>query len=307
MSVAVLIPGQGAQQAGMLHALPAQCAHTLNEASDVLGFDVLQLDSPQALESTSATQLALVVSGVAFARYLAAAGARASVFAGMSVGSFSAAVASESLAFNDVLHLVQRRAALMELAFRGGSYGMAVVEGLSRGTMERSLLTPAIVLASVNAPGQFVLAGQVGELTKACERAVQAGCSRACMLDIAVASHGPWLLSAAEELSVAACQTSICLPTVPLIGCMRARRLTSVEAIREELSENLAHQVMWSDVMTALDEEETTVYIEAPPSHTLTGLVHANLGTRAAYSTVNRRWDSLVREIERATLWATES
>jgi hypothetical protein len=42
VSSLLVFPGQGAQQPGMLQRLPRE---TLNEASDVLGEDVLQLDS----------------------------------------------------------------------------------------------------------------------------------------------------------------------------------------------------------------------------------------------------------------------
>lgn len=42
MSSLLVFPGQGAQRAGMLQALPD---HVLEEASDALGEDVSQLDS----------------------------------------------------------------------------------------------------------------------------------------------------------------------------------------------------------------------------------------------------------------------
>ena len=49
MSSLLVFPGQGAQQAGMLQRLPRE---TLVEASDVLGEDVLLLDSSDALRTT---------------------------------------------------------------------------------------------------------------------------------------------------------------------------------------------------------------------------------------------------------------
>ena len=52
MSSLFAFPGQGAQQAGMLQRLPEGSAALLEEASDVLGEQVLTLDSPQALQAT---------------------------------------------------------------------------------------------------------------------------------------------------------------------------------------------------------------------------------------------------------------
>src|SRR6266478_3836096 len=66
MSVAFLYPGQGAQIPGMLHQLPerAQATWTLQEASQVLGRDVLTLDTEQALSSTVPVQLAVFVGNL---------------------------------------------------------------------------------------------------------------------------------------------------------------------------------------------------------------------------------------------------
>lgn len=116
MSVAFLFPGQGAQQVGMLHQLPDHraVASTLKEASTVLGQDVALLDNEQALHSTVAVQLALVIAGVATARALIAEGARPAMVAGLSVGAFSAAVIAGSLDFPPALHLVRLRGVLTD-------------------------------------------------------------------------------------------------------------------------------------------------------------------------------------------------
>ena len=71
--LALLFPGQGAQTDGFLHRLPRHHAvrDTLEEASQVLGVDVLTLDTPDALRSTVAVQIGLTVAGVALTRALA--------------------------------------------------------------------------------------------------------------------------------------------------------------------------------------------------------------------------------------------
>ncbi len=73
LMLALLFPGQGAQSDGFLHRLPQHqlYADTLDEASQVLGIDVLTLDTPDALRSTVAVQIGLTVAGVAITRALA--------------------------------------------------------------------------------------------------------------------------------------------------------------------------------------------------------------------------------------------
>ena len=60
----------------MLHALPnhPEVVRTLGEARDVLGCDPLGLDNDDALRTTVAAQLSLLLAGVATARVLAAQG-----------------------------------------------------------------------------------------------------------------------------------------------------------------------------------------------------------------------------------------
>ena len=107
MSLAFLYPGQGSQRPDMLRALPASPAvtRTLDEAALELdhtrwpaGLD--DLDTAEALQSTTNVQLALLISGVAAARALTDDRGLVPAFvAGHSVGAFAAAVTAGVLTF----------------------------------------------------------------------------------------------------------------------------------------------------------------------------------------------------------------
>src|ERR1700722_15236550 len=131
MTIAFLFPGQGAQGEGLLHHLPqhAEITRTITEASKVLGLDLGALDNAQALHSTAAVQLGLLVAGVAAARALTAEHVLPGAVAGMSVGAFGAAVACGTLSFADALRLVRLRGELMQAAFSSG-YGLSALIGL---------------------------------------------------------------------------------------------------------------------------------------------------------------------------------
>ncbi|MDC6625763.1 acyltransferase domain-containing protein, partial [Leclercia adecarboxylata] len=123
-------PGQGAQKPGMLQRLPEapEVAATLAEAGAVLGEDALLLDSAEALQSTRAVQLCLLIAGVAGARLLMRDGQRPDYVAGLSIGAYAAAVVAESLTFADALRLVALRGELMQQAYPEG-YGMTAILG----------------------------------------------------------------------------------------------------------------------------------------------------------------------------------
>lgn len=128
MSILFMFPGQGSQRAGMLHALPGDpaVAQTLTEAGDMLGVNPLTLDTAEALRSTVAVQLCLLIAGVAVARTLARQDAGPDMVAGLSIGAWPAAVVAGVLEFSDVLRLVRLRGQLMEDAYPSG-YGMVAI------------------------------------------------------------------------------------------------------------------------------------------------------------------------------------
>ena len=280
MSIAFLFPGQGAQSPGFLHRLPdhATVADTLAEARTVLGREILELDAEAALQSTVAVQLGLLVAGAATARALAAEGVAPAMVAGLSVGSFAAAVTAGALAFPDALRLVDRRARLMEQACPAG-FGMVAVTGLPQRRVEAIVTeageTAPLYLANLNGPAEFVLSGADAALGRAIEAAQQAGARRAERLAVAVPSHCPLMQGAAADLTAAVESALVTAPRIPMIGNRRARMLRDAAAVRKELATNLAHPVRWSDSVTLMAEHGATAFLEMPPGTVLTRLAAA--------------------------------
>ncbi|HMG49982.1 MAG TPA: malonate decarboxylase subunit epsilon [Inquilinus sp.] len=281
MSIAFLCPGQGAQSPGFLHRLPDHpaVAATLDEAGGVLGLDLRDLDSETALRSTVAVQLSVVIAGVATARALAAEGVVPDAVAGLSIGSFTAAVVAGALAFADALPLVALRGRLMEQACPAG-YGLAVLVGLPQRRVEQIVAATGgaaapLYLANLNGPAEFVLSGADAALDRAIETARQAGARRAERLAVAVPSHCPLMDGPAAALTAAVAAVPIAAPRRLYVGNRRARALRDAAAVREELATNLAHPVRWDDAATLLAEHGATLFLELPPGDVLTRLAAA--------------------------------
>lgn len=280
MSLAFLFPGQGAQSPGFLLRLPDHpaVAPTLAEATAVLEREVLELDGDAALQSTVAVQLGLLVAGVATARALAAAGVVPAMVAGLSVGSFAAAVTAGAIGFADALHLVDRRARLMEQACPAG-FGMVAVTGLPQRRVEAIVAETGkiapLYLANLNGPAEFVLSGADAALDRAIEAAQQAGARRAERLAVAVPSHCPLMDGAAAALTAAVESVPVTAPRIAIVGNRRARMLRDAAAVREELATNLAHPVRWSDSVALMAEHGATAFLEMPPGTVLSRLAAA--------------------------------
>ena len=192
MSTLFAFPGQGAQQVGMLQRLPEGSAPVLEEASDALGQAALALDSEHALQSTRAVQLCLLLSGVAWARWLMQRSPGPDCVAGLSVGAYPAAVVAGALGFADAVRLVALRGELMQRAYPRG-YGMTALSGLELASVERLLgeVGGEVYVANLNSEQQIVIAGSETAMAAVAARArsqghrAPAGSQRAIALPVA--------------------------------------------------------------------------------------------------------------------------
>ncbi|MDD2101798.1 malonate decarboxylase subunit epsilon [Pseudomonas putida] len=270
MSSLLVFPGQGAQRPGMLQGLPRE---TLSEASDVLGEDVRLLDSAQALQSTRAVQLCLLIAGVAAARQLSLP---TDYVAGLSIGAYPAAVVAGALAFSDALHLVSLRGELMQQAYPQG-YGMTAIIGLDLAVVEgllaqvHSVDTP-VYLANINADNQVVIAGSDAAMKALAELAKARGAGLAKRLAVSVPSHCPLLDAPAQTLAAAFANVKLQTPKIGYLSGSRARPVIKVDALRDDLSFNMCRVVDWRGTVQSAYERGVRLQIELPPGAVLTGL-----------------------------------
>jgi malonate decarboxylase epsilon subunit len=265
----------------MLHDLPDHPAvhETIAQATEVLDRDVLDLDTLEALASTVAVQLALLITGTATARVLNEEGGRADFVAGHSVGAFAAAVAAGALAYPDALRLVDLRARAMQEAYPRG-YGMGVVVGLderavSRLAAEASTPKAPVYAANVNAHLQVSVAGADDALERVLNLARQHGARRVRRLAVPTPSHTPLMAPVAAELERALSDVPMEQPAVPYLSNVGGRALRDPEAIRDDLARSVERPVRWYDATTLLFELGVRLFVELPPGRVLTDLATA--------------------------------
>ncbi|QXI28180.1 malonate decarboxylase subunit epsilon [Pseudomonas vanderleydeniana] len=276
MSSLLAFPGQGAQQPGMLRRLPdatvvRQC---LVEAGEVLGEDLALLDTEQALASTRAVQLCLLVAGVAAARLLLEDGPAPAYVAGLSIGAYPAAVLAGVLEFSDALRLVSLRGRLMQQAYPQG-YGMTALIGLELAAVDNLLAqvhgpqTP-VYLANINADNQCVIAGSDAAMAAVGAAMKQGGVAR--RLAVSVPSHCPLLDEPAQQLAAAFADVPMRAPRLGYLSGSSARLLRSAEQIRDDLAFNMCRLVDWRGTVQSAYERGVRLQIELPPGTVLTGL-----------------------------------
>lgn len=300
MSSLFAFPGQGAQQVGMLHRLPEGAGPLLEEASDTLGHDVLGLDSEQALQSTRAVQLCLLLTGVAWARRLLQQSPAPDYVAGLSIGAYPAAVTAGALAFADAVRLVALRGELMQRAYPQG-YGMTALSGLDLASVERLLVEAGgeVYIANLNSENQIVIAGSEAAMAAVAQRARSLGQGVARRLAVSVPSHCPLLDAPAAELAEAFAAVELRRPIITYLSGSSARPIHDPQRLRDDLAGNMARVVDWRATLRNAYERGVRLHLEIPPGSVLSGLarqVFANGRVVAIESTRLDSVDALMRQ-----------
>jgi len=300
MSSLFAFPGQGAQQVGMLHRLPEGAGPLLEEASDTLGHQVLGLDSEQALQSTRAVQLCLLLTGVAWARRLLQQSPAPDYVAGLSIGAYPAAVTAGALAFADAVRLVALRGELMQRAYPQG-YGMTALSGLDLASVERLLVEAGgeVYIANLNSENQIVIAGSEAAMAAVAQRARGLGQGVARRLAVSVPSHCPLLDAPAAELAEAFAAVELRRPIITYLSGSSARPIHDPQRLRDDLAGNMARVVDWRATLRNAYERGVRLHLEIPPGSVLSGVarqVFANGRVVAIESTRLDSVDALMRQ-----------
>ena len=203
--IALLFPGQGAQQVGMGRELAEAftvAADTFAQANEALGYDITRIifEGPeQDLVRTDVCQPAILTMSIAAFRVATDHGLRGDLAMGHSLGEFSALVACGSIDFGDALRLVGERGAAMQAAGEARPGTMAAILGLSDGEAETLCHEAGDVWpANYNCPGQVVASGSVEGIARLLGIASERGI-RATQLKVGGAFHSP-LMEPADRM-----------------------------------------------------------------------------------------------------------
>lgn len=276
---AYVFPGQGAQFTGMgkeLYDGSKAAKKMFEQANDILGFkitDIMFSGSDEDLKQTKVTQPAVFLHSV-----IAAAGIdsfQPEMVAGHSLGELSALVANKTIAFEDGLKLVSKRALAMQKACELQESTMAAILGLEDKIVEKICLeTPGIVVAAnYNCPGQLVISGEVTAVNLACEKLKEAGAKRALVLPVGGAFHSPLMNPAKKELEAAIKKTIFSKPICPIYQNVSAQAVSNPEIIQQNLISQLTAPVKWTQTVKNMLSDGAKSFTEVGPGKTLQGLV----------------------------------
>ena len=280
---AYVFPGQGAQFVGMgkeLYENSSIAKELFEKANTILGFritDIMFSGTDEELKQTKVTQPAIFLHSVVLAKTLGD-NLKPDMVAGHSLGEFSALVANKTLAFEDALVLVSKRALAMQKACEMNPSTMAAILNLDDAIIEKicAEITQSgetVVAANYNSPGQLVISGTINGINIACEKLKAAGAKRALVLPVGGAFHSPLMQPAAIELEAAIKATTFSQPICPVYQNVTANAVSNPDAIKNNLILQLTAPVKWTQTVQQMIADGATSFVEVGPGKVLQGLV----------------------------------
>ena len=278
--IGLLFPGQGAQFIGMGRDWFEQydAARKIYESADqILGFPISQIcfqGPDDTLTRTLNAQPAIFVTSLAIYSVLKEkwSGFEPDFAAGLSLGEFTALVASGALSFADGLKLVRARAELMEKASEKNQGTMASVLGLHQEQCEAIAKESGAELANLNAPDQFVFSGKLSVIEQSIALAESRGAKRAIRLKVGGAFHSSLMEEARTGLQQALKKINIQTPGCMFVANASASLEDKPERIRHLLGEQLVRPVRWLETMEIARQTGIQRFIEPGPGRVLKGL-----------------------------------
>jgi len=233
----------------------------------------------EKLTETANSQVAILVTSIA-ALEASKTGHRAESIeqrvkacAGLSLGEYSALVASGALEFQDAVRLVRRRGELMETAARNNPGTMASILGISAESLKEVCRESGAEIANFNSPGQIVISGKIEPVKKAMVLAEKKGAKKAILLNVSGPFHSSFMKEAALEFKEELDKTKFSSPKIPIVSNVMADYEKSPVDIKENLVKQLYSPVRWEESIIRISQDGCDTFLEIGPGKVLKGLL----------------------------------
>lgn len=276
---AIVFPGQGAQYVGMgkeFYEKYPVCREVMQRASQVTGLDIPKLcfEENQELNITEYTQIAMVAVEAAMLKAAQEEGLQADVYAGLSLGEYTALIGAGVLSLDDAFAVVRQRGIFMQEAVPQGG-AMTAVLGLA-GEMIESVcqgVPGPVWVANYNCPGQVVITGMEEAVKEAESKLKEAGARRCLPLKVSGPFHSPLLQPAAEKLKGVLNEISVGQIQVPYVTNVTGDYVEDSSQVKELLAKQVASSVRWQQGVEAMAAQGVDTFIEIGPGKTLSGFL----------------------------------
>ena len=283
MKIAFIFSGQGSQYIGMgkeLYDNIPSCKKIYDKANEVLGFDLKELifnGDKEDLNITENTQPAILTTSIAILQAIKDKGINPDIVAGLSLGEYSALVASEALDFETAVSLVKKRGRFMQEAVPQGIGSMVAVIGLDENKIKKTLKVASekgvVEIANYNTNNQIVIGGEKQAVEFASELIKECGARRVIPLKVSGPFHTSLLNEASIKLKNEFKNIHFNDPKIKTITNVTADFIENGSEIKNLLINQVKSSVRWSETIERMIDEGIDTFIEIGPLKTLSSFV----------------------------------
>ena len=198
---------------------------------------------------------------------------RPDVVAGHSLGEYGAAYAAGCFDFETGLWLVAERDRFLAEAARECPGGMVAILRADPAEVEEALGSGSEaggpVVANYNSPRQMVVSGLRGALGDAVAKIR----GRKVPLNVSFAAHSPYVAAAGEKMRSVLDAAAFRPPEVPIVSAVDGSVLTTAEAAREALKNQMVAPVRWVKVVETLARMRVEEWVELGGGGVLTRML----------------------------------
>lgn len=288
-----LFSGQGSQYPGMgreIYDHYEKARDVYDEASDVLGFDVIKLSgngTAAELAQTAVSQPLIYTLSMAVYAVLSDVGILPQAVAGFSLGEVSALTAAGGMDLETGFRVIKHRAEAMSRASKITSGSMFAVLGAEVRDIEeecRKIRESGQYVEPVNynCPGQIVIAGETGAAKKAAE-IFEGNGIRVVPLAVSAAFHSKLMQPASEEFYHDISSFSFGSPALPIYSNVTGT-VARIDSIPDYLKKQMVSPVRFIDEMSAMEQDQIESFVELGPGRTLRGFVRKGIKGARTYN-----------------------
>lgn len=280
----IVFPGQGAQYVGMGKAFSdhyQSARNVFDKASQSLNMDMRELcfnSSEDELKKTENTQPSILTASFAiYSALIEVLELKPQAFAGLSLGEYTAMVASGAISFEDAVRIVKKRGQYMQEEVPVGKGAMAALLGVDRKDVLKICLDASqygiCEPANFNCPKQVVVAGELVAVQHAIEISKLYGAKKAVLLPVSAPFHTSLLKGAGEKLEREMLHYAFNTMDRPVYANVTGKKLDANSDIRENLVKQVYSSVLWEDCVTSMVKDGIKTFVEVGPGNSLTKFI----------------------------------